>query len=509
MAPVQDPDPGQGEYLEFIESSTVTLNPSGYAPLSAVILLATSLEVKVTLTVEGRDGPGSEVVKAFSETGTQLSIPVHGLYAGVDNMVHLAFFDTEGNDLGTQDYEIRTLPLHPALPQITIQRAQRSSMAGGMTLVSYFGHDGTLFPQRPFIFDSYGKIRWYLDYSNHPTLGTLFYDDGVERLANGNFYFGSGGNGAGAAPDNRIYEIDLFGNVLNTWEMPGYGFHHQVLEKPNGNFLLTVNKLYAATTEDYVIEIDRETKEIINEWDLHQSMQYGRTTWTTDTVDWFHANGLYYDPTDDTIVVSGRTQGIVKLTADNQVVWILGLHKGWGQAGNGQDLNQFLLQPLDANGDAITNIAVLEGDANHPDFEWPWYQHAPKYMSNGDLMLFDNGDNRNYSGDVHYSRAVRFTIDPVAMTVQQQWQYGKNSGSEIFSRIVSDVDYLETVNHVLLSPGAIQSGGAAFGKSIEVDVNTGEVIFEATITPPKAFFDLITLHRTERLSIYPEQATGE
>jgi len=57
---------------------------------------------------------------------------------------------------------------------------------------------------------------------------------------------------------------------------------------------------------------------------------------------------------------------------------------------------------------------------------------------------------------------------------------------------------------VIFSPGAIQAGGAAFGKSVEIDFITGEVLFEATITPPIAFFGIITLHRTERLTLYPE-----
>jgi len=505
--PDPGPHPDPEETLDFIESSAVSLNPTGYAPLSAMITLKTSLKVRVSLRIEGQDGPDSDVVHAFPGTARELEIPVHGLYAGYDNSVLLTFFDIDGNELGTQPYIIHTSPLHSSMPQITIQQAKREAMAEGMTLVSYFGHNGTLFPQRPFMFDSYGRIRWYLDFSNHPTLGTLFYDVGVERLANGNLYFGSGGNDAGAAPDNRIYEIDLFGNVLNTWEMPGYGFHHEVYEKPNGNFLVTVNRLGAPTTEDIIIEIDRQSGEIINEWDLKESMQYGRTTWTTDTVDWFHANGLYYDPSDDTIVVSGRTQGVVKLTAANEVVWILAPHKGWALAGNGQDLNTFLLQPLDAQGQPIADTGVITGNTNHPDFEWAWYQHAPKLLPNGDLMVFDNGDSRNYGAASQYSRAVRYTIDPVAMTVQQQWQYGKERGADTFSRIVSDVDYLASEDHVIISPGAIQNGGAAYAKAIEVEAETREVLFEATITPPIAFFDIITLHRTERLPLYPGPAT--
>jgi arylsulfate sulfotransferase len=500
--PIPEPEPE--ETLEIILNKAVVLNPSGYAPLSASIAVETSEEVRVRMRIEGKDGADSDVVHDFPETGTALTIPVHGLYAGTDNSVNLTFFDALGNDLGTQLFKIQTQPLLPDLPIITLQEANRQAMAPGMTLVSYFGYQSQMFPMRPFIFDSYGRIRWYLDYRTHPELNTLFYDDGVERLANGNFYFGAGGSDAGASPVNKIFEVDLFGNVVDSWEMPGYGFHHEVFEKPNGNFLVTVNKLGAATIEDHIIEIDRTTKEIINEWDLNESLQNNRTTWTSDVADWIHVNALLYDASDDTIIISGRTQGVVKLTADNQVVWILAPHQGWGLSGNGQDLQQFLLQPIDGDGLPILAPGVLDGTVNHPDFEWPFYQHAPELLPNGDLIVFDNGDNRNFSGSGTYSRGVSFRINQADMTIQQQWQYGKERGGETYSRIVSDVDYLANEDHMLFSPGAVQLGGVAFGKSIEVVYGTGELIFEASIIPPIAFFNLITLHRTERLPLYPQ-----
>jgi arylsulfate sulfotransferase len=118
-------------------------------------------------------------------------------------------------------------------------------------------------------------------------------------------------------------------------------------------------------------------------------------------------------------------------------------------------------------------------------------------------LLFDNGDNRNYGTGPSYSRAVRYRIDEAAQTVQQIWEYGKSRGTETYSRIVSDVDYLQSADNVLFSPGAIQNGGTSYAKCIEVDYTSGEVVFEATIIPPTAFADIITLHRTERLSVYP------
>lgn len=307
-------------------------------------------------------------------------------------------------------------------------------MTDGLTFVSYFGYNERLTPQRPFMFDSFGDIRWYLDFQSNQQLANLFYDVGMERLQNGNLYFGDGST-------NKIYEINMLGEVVNSWDMPGYGFHHQVTEKPNGNFLATVNKLGASTVEDHVIEIDRSSGDIINIWDLNKSLDDTRTAWDTDladiSVDWFHANSVEYDDSDNTIIVSGRTQGVVKLNENNEVVWIIAPHKGWKTSGNGTDLSQFLLQPLDANNDPITDNAVLAGDQNHPDFEWAWYQHAIQIMP----------------------------------------------------------------SHFFFSPGAVSYESTYYGKVIEMDYNQKQVLFEATIIPPTAPYG-ITFHRTERMPIY-------
>ncbi len=488
-----------GAEVDFITNLTITPNPSGYAPLTAEVALTTSRPVQVELVVAGRDGAAGDVRHRFDDVSRQATLPVLGLYPNLTNTVTLRFFDADGTLLGETSRDIATPPLLSDLPTVTINAATPAAVKPGMNLVSYFGHDSELTPQRPFIFDAAGAIRWYLDFTGHPTLSNLFYDDGVERLANGNLYFGDRSSG-------RIIEMDMLGRIVHTWAMPGYDFHHQVVEKPDGNFVLTVDKQGAATVEDYLIEIDRATGTIVREWDLNQALDNTRRAWPTRfadlNVDWFHANGLAYDPTDDTIIVSGRTQGTVKLTNDNEVVWILAPHSDWTTAGDGTDLATRLLQPLDADGQPITEAAVLKGTTNHPDFEWAWYQHAPERMPDGTLLLFDNGDNRNYTEQQAYSRAVAYRIDPGAMTVAQVWQYGKERGGETFSRIVSDVDYHAAQDNVVFMPGAVGFGAGAYGKVVEVDYTTRAVLFEATITPPTAPFG-ITFHRVERLPLYP------
>lgn len=492
--PVDVDDPG----LDFLTEFAIRPNPFGYAPLTAEVVLTATRPIQVEVMV-GRQGAAADLRHSFGTVSQRVRLPVLGLYPDAANAVTLRFLDGNGALLGDTTHTLTTAPLLADLPAVTIDAATPSAMKPGMNLVSYFGHDSELTPQRPFVFDETGTIRWYLDLQRHPSLSNLFYDDGVERLANGNLYFGDGSSG-------RIVEMDMLGRIVNEWAMPGYGFHHHVLEKPDGNFVVTVNKHGEPTIEDYLIEIDRASGAILREWNLNQSLDNTRRAWETTfadlDVDWFHANGVAYDPADDAIVVSGRTQGTVKLTSDNDVVWILAPHRGWGTAGDGTDLTTKLLQPLDAAGQPITDPAVLDGTANHPDFEWAWYQHAPELLPDGRLLLFDNGDNRNYTDQALYSRAVVYRIDPVAMTVQQVWEYGKARGDATFSRIVSDVDYHVDEGNVVFMPGAVVYEGRSYGKMIEADYATGAVVFEATITPPIAPFG-ITFHRVERMPLYP------
>lgn len=495
VGPSPEPTPpgGPSPPGELVVSETVTLDPTGFAPLTAVIDIETSEPVSLVLRVRGRRGPESDVRRHFAAMSQEHSIPVLGLYADHQNQVELDLLDSSGETLDAREYSIQTSPANQNLPEVMIDVDGPGSVEG-MTLVSYFGHAGTRFPNRPFIFDRFGDIRWVLDYAGHPELGDLSYDDGVERLANGNLYFGNQRN-------DQIYEVDMTGRIVNTWEMPGFGFHHEVFEKPDGNFLVTTHNRSVSTIEDHVIEIERTTGAIVRVWNLRESLDRTRRTWSNEVTDWAHLNAVSYDDRDGTIIVSARHQGLVKLTADNDVVWILAPHRGWETAGDGTDLSSRLLKPLDSTGAPIEDVGVLSGETNHPDFEWNWYQHAPLVTPEGDVMLFDNGDNRNYTETGPYSRAVRYEIDEAAMTVRQVWSYGKARGPETFSRFVSDVDYDAGSGHVFFSPGAVDLDFDNYGKVVEIDP-AGDVVFEATIIPPQPYL-IVTFHRTERLSLYP------
>ena len=484
-----------------IPAASVMLNPTGYAPLSALLTFTSPAGGHTEIIVKGKHGAGSDVKQVFTDNGTSHSIPVLGLYAAYTNTVEVYVISSNNNAVKST-ITITTGALPVNIPSyIHVDTVNMAAMEPGFNLVSSLsGYPAP--PCTPYITDAFGDIRWMLDYTSHPILKSLFYDCGIARLQNGDYYFGD-------FVSKSIYEVDVFGKIIHSWPLGVYGFHHNVQEKPNGNFLVTATNPTSThlngspTTEDYVIELDRSSGNIINTWDLKQSLnEYRRTLPGTDSTDWFHGNAVIYDPSDNTIIVSGRTQGVVKLTVDNQIKWILGPHLGWGTNRRGQALNPYLLTPLDSKGNAITDTMVTEGYLNSTDFEWNWYQHSPALMPNGDLLLFDNGSARNYNTTpaYHYSRAVEYKIDPVNLTVQQIWTYGEDRKEDTWSNIISSVQYLPATNHILFSPGynVVNAAGNG-GKIVEIDYATKKVVFQQSVNSPNNF----AWHRAKRFSLYP------
>lgn len=491
--------PMLGNKIE-ISSDSVYLNPGGYSPLSARIHVSVPVKGKLSFRVVGKNGSLSDLLHAPSTFSKVHRLNIFGLYADFENTVELIFTNLNGIERYRKSVKITTGTLSTKLPLIEIDVAKRSNMESGMTLVSYRGLG---IPFMPFIMDSFGEIRWYLNYASHPELGLMRYECGVEQLQNGNLYFGDASN-------HKVYEVDFYGNIVRSWNLPGYTFHHNVIEKPNGNFIVAVSKSGSLhlngkpTINDFIIELDRSSGTIVKEWDLKQCLDENRITWLNNlgnaTVNWLHNNGLIYDERDNSIIITARFQGSMKITNDNKVKWILSTHGGWGTARNGIDLNTRLLKPLDKNSQPITDVNILNGISNHTDFEWAWYPHAPMVKSNGNIMVFDNGDNRNFTLAEKYSRAVEYEIDETNLTVKQVWQYGKERGIKAYSQIQSDVDFLTGKNNVLFVPGwNVDNEGKFGGKIIEINHSTREVVFEARITPPSG---QQTMHRAERIFIY-------
>jgi arylsulfate sulfotransferase len=491
-----------GAQLSLLTSDiTVTPNPYGNAPLTALATFQTSLNCSVQVRVMGE----VEVTKIFENDGTDHAVPILGLYPDRLNTVLLTLFTHHGTP-ESHLLSIKTGPLPDVLPDIEINAAGPGPMEPGMNLSTVTVRLGQLTGMYPIMFDRNGDIRWYLDLTSLHGLVPPF-----ERINDGNFLGGIG---------DSIYEYDPLGRLVDQIRLPGYNFHHDIRELPNGHVVACVDRAgtmivnshgLIPSTGDAIIEIDRTTKSVVNSWDMRQLLDVSRNEQINSTGDWLHMNGLWYSASDNCLIVSGRHQGLFKVTWDNKLKWILAPHQGWGNAGfdgSGPPTAPYLLTAVDAEGNPY-NGQVEDGFAGADDFDWNYGQHNPHILPNGNLLFFDNGDFRYFlSVFPEFSRCAEFHVDETAMTVQQVWQYGKERGAETFSRIISAVDLLPLTQNRLFCPGIVQTASGSYAKVIEVSYPDQEVIFEATLhfknllAPPNtAIAD--NVYRSFRISIYP------
>lgn len=277
---------------------------------------------------------------------------------------------------------------------------------------------------------------------------------------------------------NIIAEIDY--NTLNGIEANyGYIGHHDYVVINTGKYAGCIASLVTASApsigvyddEDHIIIIDIENRKLIKAIDFKDILPENRRRPNINYpsgiagsgakyVDWFHANSIFHDEKDDTFIISGRHQGVIKITlpendgtitaekGDYELKWFLTPNVGFSE-GDSINVSEKLLKPVDSQGSLITDEEVLNGSKKHPEFEWNYAQHSAYLNKNGNLIMFDNGDGRfnqatgrDYIKDRQYSRFVEYKIDEQNMTVQQVYSFGENN-PELYSFNMSNVDEID------------------------------------------------------------------
>jgi arylsulfate sulfotransferase len=272
-----------------------------------------------------------------------------------------------------------------------------------------------------------------------------------------------------------------------------YGIHHDVLELPNGDLLLCVGTRDAyiekdnktiLSDSDFMIHYDRKQSKVVRKWDLAKHLDVSRDDLNFFRGgDWLHMNALEFDPRDSTIIVSGRNQGLLKVSWDDKLKWIMSPKQHWGKSGrkgNGYETKPYLLTAVNSE-DVPYAKNIQTGYKSAEDFDFPWGPHAPYLLPNGNIIVFDNGPFRNYNNENNYSRAVEYEINETNKTFKQVWQYGKNRGIELFSSIVSDVDFLPETKNILMTSVFVSPKNTHRAKIVEVSPEDNAEVFEATV----------------------------
>lgn len=332
-----------------------------------------------------------------------------------------------------REFKIKTDALPDNIPAATVTKADKSALDSSLYFYSPATKNNSMVA-----YDLNGDIRWYLKDTaalwENAKLSNGHLLVSTERLINPPYYM------------TGLYEIDLLGKIYAEYSLPG-GYHHDYFELQNGNLLVASNNFTKQnnTVEDYVVELDRKTGQIIKKVDLKQILKTedGKSeNWSS--YDWFHNNSIYFDQSSNSLILSGRHQdAVVSLNYQtSEINWILGDPTNWSE-----EYQKYFLKPVGSN------------------FEYQWSQHAAKITPEGYLFLFDNGNNKsknpkNYVSANHsYSRGVLYEINNETKTVRQLWQYGKERGSNFYSPYISDVDYLGQNHYLIHSGGIVKANG--------------------------------------------------
>lgn len=451
---------------------TVVVNPSGLAPLTARLEFSSKSPTILSILVIGKN-PISGTTNDFVINHKDAIL---GLYPNQLNIVIITVIDDMSRFMMDTLY-IQTSKIYDGIPDINIETNLFGSNETNLYFSDlHFGNSGK-FSSHPIVFDTDGIVRWSLDLSDFGSITMP-----VKELENGNIFFGH---------ESGVYEYDKLGFMINSWLTPGYRVHHDVVEMPNGNILAAVQKYGTtivkggstiASTDDHIIELSRGSGVVIKEWDVRKYLDVNRIDVGDGGGDWFHMNGLSYSEVDDCIIVSGRNQGVIKINRNDELIWILAAQKGWGNGGrdgSGNPTTPYLLQAVDNSGTPFEN-SVQQGDASDASFDWGWGQHAPQILSNGNLMLFDNGYNRQFGATAPYSRGVEYKIVESSKTIQQVWTFGESRGNSSFSPIISNSYFYDKSQTVVFAPGFINDG-VSRAKVVELTYATQTVLFEANL----------------------------
>ncbi len=429
----------------------VVLDPYKKAPLCALALFHTEKPLLAKFVVYG-DTEEDTVSGNISEAKTSHRLPIFGLYPNRENTVMIQLYDESGKAVEETKVTIRTGKLPKSLEGAAKVEKHSAKSAYNLILVS-----GKSAPY-PFAFDSSGCIRYYLNYRPKGY--------GLLPLSNERYIFVER---KVLCPtyqlphSTQIYEIDALGRIYKVFYVPR-GCHHDVCEKEPGGNLLAITNSIEGHIGDVIIELDRNTGEIVDRVDLRQI--FGNTH--RDNINWTHLNTVSYNKEEDTVLFCARNlHSVCKIRwSTKELLWILCDPRFWENT----PFEGKLLKPVG-------------------EMKWSYQAHAPYVFEKCEekpnevrLAIFDNHHQARrkvsfFDGDNHsYIKIYRINEKDHTVTMEHSYQ-GVKSKITSNPRVEREKDRVFSMG-AYLDPLFEESRG---GMIYEFDYDTEEVLNQYSI----------------------------
>jgi len=476
-----------------IGKAKVIVNPYKTSPLTGLILVKTKVATRVSVSVQG-DSSKTTIKKRYKSYTNAHSVGVLGLYADRTNRVKLTF-ETKSGHKFSRVYVMKTGSLPADIGTNAVKTSKPSKMvlgSGNTKLTFAVSSQGITYG-----LDAQGKVRWY----STKSISHVF-----KQLSNGHLLILT--KISETTPKyNALQETDFYGRVYRQYNFSGLFpthsdhkklatntvIHHDAIELPNHNLLLTVDDGSANYVEDTMIEIDRQTGKIKKVIDLKRILpqsaytKYSGTTRSDGKTDWFHQNSMYYDKKTGNLLVSGRNQDMIFAInyKSTKLKWILAANQKLPKS-----YQKYLLKPttknynFNAGQHAIMLIHTKKNKGNQVELEF--------YNNN---VVVTRG-NQSISED--YSAANIVKINQLKKTVTKVWGYGKSRGTSDFTNIVGS-NYAIGKGNSLINFGYADSGTRS--EFVEINRKTKQIVFDVNRT---GFSSGDWSYRAQRMSLYPK-----
>ncbi len=368
-------------------------------PLQAMLQVESNVPVRLEATING-PGVRDRVVET-SVFAIASSLPMLALRADSTYLVEVRGV-TEYRGVATAFEAIDTGSQGDIGPAVRVATNTLSEADDALLL---FGEDrsgGTQY----YAVDREGYVVWYYDVPGLNSQAPIIRSEGEGRLS--------------VVFQKEVRLINGWGDTLRTYSIPdAYKMHHDAIILPNDNLLFLAYETRTidiprfggptSVTGDVIVEIEPSGR-VLAEYPLLDLLDptrfpgFNSLLMVRDGLDWSHSNAAWYDPSDNTFLVSVRNQSwVVKISrSSGELVWRLG---------RGGDF-------------------ALRGG------EWFFNQHAPSRspQGGGALVLYDNGNERPEPA----SRGVRYSLDEREMTARQTWSWW----TPFYTSAVGDIDDL-------------------------------------------------------------------
>jgi len=434
-------DAGQPPILTDLEvhGTRTSLNPAFDPNVLRYSVIAGGGEQQVTIVPRASEQMFVSINGHLVPTG--ISTQVADLSPGdvIEIEVH-----AYGRNHDPKKYEILYLPAD--FPELTV--TLRTPEASAMPLYVTLNSRGTAYLG---ILDNHGVPLFYraeerpvYDFKWQAATGERSY----LRLTGTTNRWGRQ-NGEAVVLDSAFHEVERFTTVgLSHTDI------HDFLITPNGEVILIAYEgslrdlTYLGLTaeelvEESVVQVqDRATRQVLFQWNSSEQLPYEDQTYPFPRGEYAHVNSVVEDFDASLIIsASGTSQAVKVARPGGQLIWKLG-----GKS------NQFRI-------------------SNDP-LQYFCGQHMVSRLSNGNLLVFDNGRNC-WSTDQNrgaVTRAIEYRLDEQRLEAELVWSY---SQSGAFSTSQGSAQRLDNGNTLIgwgSGPGILAT---------EVDSH-GEKVFEIT-----------------------------